>query len=115
MKFIENVKNYWEENKDEIIRKVKTTAICVGVGTIAFVAGEVSAAMELASNIKNDTIARGDYDGLATSCAMNRNNTPEFDNTLNEAANTGYITDSYGDVRKVIGAIIYTGELKEED
>lgn len=127
MKCIEDAKYYWKENKDEIIRNVKSMAICAGVGFAGYFVGALTQELKAAHRLidddkcimagaigRADDKARGEHD-KGYVFGANRDKCPEFDKIFEQVANTGVVTDDNGVTRKVIGAIIYGEEDVIED
>lgn len=127
MKCIEKAKNYWKENKDEIILTAKVAAAMAGVWFMGVIAGTCLDELKWENKLKDkfvtdasmgraDAKAFGDYDKPVRILGMNRDKCPEFDRMLSQAADTGYVTDMAGERRKVVGAIVYGGdEVAEEE
>lgn len=127
MKYIEKAKNYWKENKDEIVLSVKVGAVMAGVYIIGVFTGAVYEGLNWNAKLKDkyvtdaclgraDAKAFGDYDKPVRLLGMNRDECPEFDRMFSQAADTGYVTDMKGERRKVVGAIIYgANEVTEEE
>lgn len=130
MKCIEKAKNYWKENKDEIVLKAKRGLMMAGVCILGAAVGTCLDELKWKSLTKNkyityDSLIRaeqgacGKYFNVGKSVSLlsiNRDADPEFDTILSQAADTGYVTDVKGDSRKVIGAIIYgTDEVAKEE
>lgn len=118
MKCIEKAKNYWKENKDEIILTVKIGVAVYSTYLIGVFVGVVCDELKWNAKLKDKFVtdaclgraeakAFGDYDKPVRLLGMNRDKCPEFDRMFSQAADTGYITDVKGEKRKVVGAIIY--------
>lgn len=123
MKYIEKAKNYWHENKDDIIRKAEGLAVLASVyafGTfVGFIAGENARDMAWKEDVSQyDRLRKkaiGKHDEDKYLLATNRDEDPEFDRMLDQAASVGQITDVNGVTRKVIGVIVYSGDEVKED
>lgn len=127
MKCIEKAKNYWKENKDEIILIAKVTAAMAGVYIMGIIAGTCLDELRWQNNLKDKFVtdavfgrananAFGDYDKPVRLLGMNRDECPNFDRMLSQAADTGYVTARNGETRKVVGAIIYgVDEVTKEE
>ena len=124
MKCIEKAKNYWHENKDDIIRKAEGLAVLASVyafGTfVGFIAGDnirdkqwkedVSQYVRLSKKAIGKHAEEDTY-----LLAVNRDKDPKFDRVLEQAASTGRVTDDNGSTRRVLGAIMYAGDEINED
>ena len=123
MKYIAKVKNYWNENKDEIIRKAEGLAVLAGVyafGTfVGFIAGENARDRAWKENVSQyvrlSGKAIGKHNENVYLFAINRDEDPEFDRMLEQTASTGRVTDENGITRRVFGAIVYGGDEIKED
>lgn len=123
MKYIAKVKNYWNENKDEIVRKAEGIAVLACVyafgSFVGFIAGENArdrAWKEDASQYaRMSKKAIGKHDEDVYLLAINRDESPNFDKMLNQAASDGRVTDNNGVTREVVGAIVYAGDEVKED
>lgn len=123
MKYIAKMKNYWNENKDGIVRKAEGIAVwaCVyAFGSFAgFIVGKYVIDKEWEEDasqyvrLRNTAIGKHDED--LHLLAINRDESPNFGKMLNQAASDGRITDSNGVTREVVGAIVYGGDEVKED
>lgn len=124
MKCIEKAKKYWNENKEGIISGAKILVEAAGIyligACVGFVVG-VSKTSELISKdecrheLLRKVAADGRDGGDVITLAINRNLDPEFDTLMNQIASTGCLTDTTGNTRKVLGAIIYGGDEVKKD
>ena len=123
MKCIEKAKNYWNENKDEIIRKVEGFAVLAGVyafgSFVGFIAGENARDRarkeDISQYVRLCKKAIGEHNEDVYLLAMNRDEDSEFDRMLDQAASTGRVTDENGTTRRVFGAIMYADDEIKED
>lgn len=123
MKYIAKVKNYWNENNDEIVRKAGGIAVlaCVyAFGSFAgFIVGKYVRDKEceedVSQYVRMKITAIGKHDEDLHLLAINRDESPNFGKMLNQAASDGRVTDSDGVTREVVGAIVYGGNEVKED
>lgn len=124
MKCIEKAKKYWNENKEGIISGAKILVEAAGIyligACVGFVVG-VSKTSELISKdeCRHELLRKVAADGRdgrdVITLAINRNLDPEFDTLMNQIASTGCLTDTTGNTREVLGAIIYGGDEVKKD
>ena len=123
MKYIAKMKNYWNENKDEIVRKAEGIAVLACVyafgSFVGFIAGENARDKEweedVSQYVRMRNTAIGKHDEDIYLLAINRDESPNFDKMLNQAASDGRVTDKDGVTREVVGAIVYGGDEVKED
>lgn len=123
MKYIAKMKNYWNENKDEIVRKAEGIAVLACVyafgSFVGFIAGENARDKEweegVSQHVRMSKKAIGKYSGKTYLMATNRDGDPNFDKKINQVASDGRLTDSKGVTHEVVGAILYAGDEIKED
>ncbi len=123
MKYIAKMKNYWNENKDGVVRKAEGIAVLAGVyafgSFFGFIAGENARdkawKKDASQYVRMSKKAIGKHDEDVYLLAINRDESPNFDKMLNQAASDGRVTDSNGVTREVVGAIVYAGDEVKED
>lgn len=123
MKYIAKVKNYWNENKDEIVRKAEGITILACVYAFGSFVGFIAGENARDKAWKEDALqyarmrekAIGKHDENVYLLAINRDESQNFDKMLKQAASDGRLTDNNGVTHEVVGAIVYAGDEIKED